>query len=69
MRTQTEKARIFRALHERPGVFIMPNPWDAGRHDAVLLRPFDQPLFAVCALIKIDAWVLSLRRIDQSRQE
>jgi len=30
MRTQAERARSFRALHERPGVFIMPNPWDAG---------------------------------------
>ena len=30
MRTQAEKARAFRALHERPGLFIMPNPWDAG---------------------------------------
>ena len=30
MRTQAERARIFRALHERPGIFVMPNPWDAG---------------------------------------
>src|SRR5215468_6813492 len=30
MRTQTEKANLFRALHERPGAFIIPNPWDAG---------------------------------------
>ncbi|OHC83924.1 MAG: 2-methylisocitrate lyase [Rhodospirillales bacterium RIFCSPLOWO2_12_FULL_67_15] len=30
MRTQLEKARAFRALHERPGVFVVPNPWDAG---------------------------------------
>ena len=30
MRTQAERARLFRALHERPGIFIMPNPWDAG---------------------------------------
>jgi 2-methylisocitrate lyase-like PEP mutase family enzyme len=30
MRTQMEKARAFRALHERPGAFIIPNPWDAG---------------------------------------
>jgi len=30
MRTQAERARAFRALHERPGVFVMPNPWDAG---------------------------------------
>jgi len=26
--TQQEKARRFRALHDRPGVFIIPNPWD-----------------------------------------
>ena len=30
MPTQSEKARAFRALHERPGVFVIPNPWDAG---------------------------------------
>jgi 2-methylisocitrate lyase-like PEP mutase family enzyme len=30
MRTQAERARTFRALHERPGIFVMPNPWDAG---------------------------------------
>ncbi|WP_119417968.1 isocitrate lyase/PEP mutase family protein [Desertibaculum subflavum] len=29
MRTQAEKAAIFRALHERPGAFIIPNPWEA----------------------------------------
>ena len=30
MRTQMEKADLFRALHERLGAFIIPNPWDAG---------------------------------------
>ena len=30
MRTQAERAQLFRALHERAGIFIMPNPWDAG---------------------------------------
>jgi 2-methylisocitrate lyase-like PEP mutase family enzyme len=30
MRTQAEKSLAFRALHERPGAFIIPNPWDAG---------------------------------------
>ena len=30
MRTQADKAKTFRALHERPGAFIIPNPWDAG---------------------------------------
>ena len=28
--TQTEKANRFRALHQGPGAFVMPNPWDAG---------------------------------------
>lgn len=30
MRTSTEKAAAFRKLHERPGAFVIPNPWDAG---------------------------------------
>jgi 2-methylisocitrate lyase-like PEP mutase family enzyme len=30
MRTQAEKTASFRALHERPGCFLIPNPWDAG---------------------------------------
>ncbi len=28
--TQTEKAARFRALHEGPGPFVIPNPWDVG---------------------------------------
>jgi 2-methylisocitrate lyase-like PEP mutase family enzyme len=28
--TQAEKAELFRALHEGPGAFVIPNPWDAG---------------------------------------
>lgn len=30
MPTQLEKARAFRALHEQPGSFVIPNPWDGG---------------------------------------
>jgi 2-methylisocitrate lyase-like PEP mutase family enzyme len=30
MLNQSEKANIFRALHERSGAFIIPNPWDIG---------------------------------------
>ena len=30
MQSQAEKAARFIALHERPGAFIIPNPWDAG---------------------------------------
>lgn len=28
--TQIEKANRFRKLHDSPGAFILPNPWDAG---------------------------------------
>jgi len=30
MLTQAEKGKVFRALHERDGAFIIPNPWDIG---------------------------------------
>src|SRR5919199_2277547 len=30
MATQLERAERFRALHERAGAFVIPNPWDAG---------------------------------------
>jgi len=30
MLTQEQKGAAFRALHERAGAFIIPNPWDAG---------------------------------------
>lgn len=30
MTTQIEKAERFKALHEREGAFIIPNPWDVG---------------------------------------
>ena len=34
----TDSATRFRALHERAGIFVMPNPWDAGT--AKLLADF-----------------------------
>lgn len=30
MLTQTERGEAFRALHQRDGLFVLPNPWDAG---------------------------------------
>ena len=30
MTRQADKATAFRALHERPGAFVIPNPWDVG---------------------------------------
>ena len=29
-KSQAEKGAAFKALHERPGCFVMPNPWDVG---------------------------------------
>jgi len=28
--SHADKAAAFRSLHERPGIFVVPNPWDAG---------------------------------------
>lgn len=28
--TREQKYKAFRALHQRPGAFVIPNPWDAG---------------------------------------
>jgi 2-methylisocitrate lyase-like PEP mutase family enzyme len=28
--SQSDRAETFRALHERPGAFVIPNPWDVG---------------------------------------
>jgi 2-methylisocitrate lyase-like PEP mutase family enzyme len=30
MRTQSEKGAALITLHQRPGAFVIPNPWDAG---------------------------------------
>src|SRR5262252_3525659 len=30
MKSQLEKGRALRALHERAGAFVIPNPWDIG---------------------------------------
>jgi 2-methylisocitrate lyase-like PEP mutase family enzyme len=30
VRSQSERADAFRALHKRDGIFIIPNPWDLG---------------------------------------
>lgn len=30
MDAQARKAQTFKALHEKPGIFVIPNPWDAG---------------------------------------
>jgi 2-methylisocitrate lyase-like PEP mutase family enzyme len=39
--TQMEKAKRFRELHERPGPFVIPNPWDAGAARLLAMLGFD----------------------------
>jgi 2-methylisocitrate lyase-like PEP mutase family enzyme len=58
MRTQAEKAQLFRALHERPGIFLIPNPWDAGT--AKLLASLGFEALATTSL----GFASSLGRLD-----
>jgi 2-methylisocitrate lyase-like PEP mutase family enzyme len=39
--TQMDKAIRFRALHERPGTFAIPNPWDAGAARLLAMLGFE----------------------------
>ena len=48
MRTLADKTAAFRALHERPGTFLIPNPWDAG--SAKLLAYFGFEALATTSL-------------------
>jgi 2-methylisocitrate lyase-like PEP mutase family enzyme len=41
MRPYAEKAATFWALHQRPGIFVIPNPWDAGTARALASLGFD----------------------------
>ena len=42
--SQAAKGQKFRALHEAPGAFVIPNPWDAG--SARLLSALGFPALA-----------------------
>lgn len=39
--TVSDKATLFRQLHERPGVFVIPNPWDAGSAKLLAAQGFE----------------------------
>jgi 2-methylisocitrate lyase-like PEP mutase family enzyme len=53
-------AERFRALHEGPGIFVMPNPWDAG--SARLLAAEGFPALATTS----SGLALALGRLDQT---
>jgi len=56
--TQAEKGRAFRALHERAGAFIIPNPWDAG--SARLLAPLGFEVLATTSM----GYAFSIGKLD-----
>jgi 2-methylisocitrate lyase-like PEP mutase family enzyme len=39
--TRDQKSSAFRALHERPGAFVIPNPWNAGTARIVTALGFE----------------------------
>ena len=39
--SQTAQALRFRALHQRPGAFVIPNPWDEGSAKILASRGFE----------------------------
>jgi 2-methylisocitrate lyase-like PEP mutase family enzyme len=60
MPTQAEKAQAFRALHDRPGAFIIPNPWDIG--SARILAHFGFEALATTSM----GYAFSLGRPDNT---
>jgi 2-methylisocitrate lyase-like PEP mutase family enzyme len=38
---QAKRAEAFKALHERPGIFAIPNPWDAGSARMLAMLGFE----------------------------
>lgn len=58
MDTQFEKARRFKALHDRQGAFVIPNPWDVG--SARLLAGLGFEALATTS----SGFALSLGRLD-----
>jgi 2-methylisocitrate lyase-like PEP mutase family enzyme len=39
--TRDQKYKAFRALHERPGTFVIPNPWNAGTARILMALGFE----------------------------
>src|SRR5438046_6887124 len=63
--TQNEKAARFRALHDGPGAFVIPNPWDVG--SARILAGLGFPALATSSAASASA--LGRRDGELSREE
>jgi 2-methylisocitrate lyase-like PEP mutase family enzyme len=70
--TQNEKAVRFRALHEGPGAFIIPNPWDVG--SALILAGLGFQALATssaasaCSMGRKDGGLTRDEALDHARQ-
>jgi 2-methylisocitrate lyase-like PEP mutase family enzyme len=69
--SQTEKAVRFRALHEGPGVFVIPNPWDIGSSRMLAGLGFQalatSSAAAACAIGRRDGGLTRDQAIEHSR--
>ena len=41
MDTQSARAEAFKSLHDRTGIFAIPNPWDAGSASILVTLGFE----------------------------
>jgi 2-methylisocitrate lyase-like PEP mutase family enzyme len=60
MPTREQKYEAFRALHERPGAFVIPNPWNAGT--ARILTALDFEALATTSA----GYAFSVGRLDST---
>jgi len=79
--TQNEKAARFRALHDGPGAFAIPNPWDVGSvlspgsfrvrrdHAVTALRAYCFPIGIVRSLYRIPIGDSMARNTDVQQEE
>src|SRR5260221_12938121 len=69
--TQQEKATRFRALHDGPGAFIIPNPWDVGSSRMLaglgFLALATSSAASACALGLRDGGLTRDQALDHSR--
>src|SRR6267154_5612097 len=69
--THNEKGARFRALHDGPGAFVIPNPWDIG--SALMLAGLGFPALATssaasaCALGKRDGGLTRKEALAHAR--
>jgi 2-methylisocitrate lyase-like PEP mutase family enzyme len=62
---QSDKASRFRALHQAPGAFVIPNPWDAGSARTLTALGFQ----ALATSSSASAGILGRRDGSVTRQE